>query len=241
MYIAQAFAVFSSANFQRSSVLAPFGANGCIVYQSAHAHARGKMNFFQKSVIASQKDDNSVKNCNIFWCRSQGSGVRGQGSGVGERSWRRSGVRFWHLMQSPVCVARTAKFTWATESEVVSPERSEPRSGRYAGCALAIFRKAEHGRERCPKTHPARAANEQSAIIDLLLPIRMERLARRGAFRRRPSPLTQWRQRSLTMSLHHPQCEEDQSRMQPYSLVWEKDQHAKQQTKRQWQTRPQQA
>ena len=46
------------------------------------------MNFFQKSVIASQKDDNSVKNCNIFWCRGQGLGVRGQGSGVSSWSWR---------------------------------------------------------------------------------------------------------------------------------------------------------
>ena len=78
MYIAQAFAVFSSANFQRSSVLAPFGANGWIVYQTPYARARGKMNFFQKSVITSQKDDNSVKNCNIFWCRGQESGVRSQ-------------------------------------------------------------------------------------------------------------------------------------------------------------------
>ena len=47
---------------------------------------------------------------------------------------------------------------WATESEVVSPERSEPRSGRYAGCALATFRNAEYGRERCQKAHPAKAA-----------------------------------------------------------------------------------
>ena len=89
--------------------------------------------------------------------RASGYGVfaevpRGGASGRRQRAklWRRgevggeSGVRFWHLMQSPVCVARTAKFTWATESEA---------------SALVIFRKAEHGRERCPKTHPARAAS----------------------------------------------------------------------------------
>jgi hypothetical protein len=57
------------------------------------------------------------------------------------------GVRFWHLMQSPGCVARTARFTWATESEA---------------SALAIFRKAGNGRERCPKTHTARAAKHSN-------------------------------------------------------------------------------
>ena len=76
MYIAQAFAVFSSANFQRSSVQAPFRANGWIVYQTPHARARGKFNFFQKSVLMNRRSDNSAKNCNIFCCRSQESGVR---------------------------------------------------------------------------------------------------------------------------------------------------------------------
>ena len=85
------------------------------------------------------------------------------------------------------------------------------------------------------------AANEQSAVINLLLLIHMERLARQGAFLRRPFPPTHSRQTSLPTSLHHPQCEEDQSRMQPCSLAWEKNQHAKQQTKKQWQTRPRQA
>ena len=109
--------LFSQAPTFKDRLSAPFGANGWIVYQSARTRARGKVNFFQKSVLASQKDDNSVKNCNIFWCRSQESGGRslswsselesgreflatknrrsrrGQesGAGVGERSWRWSG------------------------------------------------------------------------------------------------------------------------------------------------------
>ena len=76
MYIAQAFAVFSSANFQRSSVQAPFRANGWIVYQSARTRARGKFNFFQKSVLTSQKCDNSMQIAIYFNAEAQSRRVR---------------------------------------------------------------------------------------------------------------------------------------------------------------------
>ena len=68
--------LFSQAPTFKDRLFVPFGANGRIVYQTPHTCARGKMKFFQKSVLASQKDDNSVKNCNIFCCRGQGLGVR---------------------------------------------------------------------------------------------------------------------------------------------------------------------
>ena len=102
--------LFSQAPTFKDRLSAPFGANGWIVYQSARTRARGKMNFFQKSVLASQKYAYQMQNCNIFSTqrefkiRGQESGVRGQGSGVrswsselelesgvGERSWRWSG------------------------------------------------------------------------------------------------------------------------------------------------------
>ena len=153
------------------------------------------MNFFQKSVLASQKDDNSVKNCNIFWCRSQESGVRGQESVVGVQSWS------WR-----------AKLAVERKSERADTAYS-PRFREEELPATAN----EHCRAQASLSD---AANEQSAVINLLLLIRRERPARQGAFLRRPFPPTHSRQMSLPTSLHHPQCEEDQSHMQPYSLAW---------------------
>ena len=43
------------------------------------------MNFFQKSVLESKKDDNSVQNRNIFL--TQRRKVAGCAEGVGEKSW----------------------------------------------------------------------------------------------------------------------------------------------------------
>ena len=76
--------LFSQAPTFKDRLSAPFGANGWIVYQTPHARARGKMNFFQKSVLASQKYAYQMQNCNIFSTqrefkiRGQESGVRGQ-------------------------------------------------------------------------------------------------------------------------------------------------------------------
>ena len=59
----------------------------------------------------------------------------------------RAGWGFWHLMQSTGRAVWTATRAWSTESEA---------------SALAIFRNAGYGRERCQKTQPRKSHAQKS-------------------------------------------------------------------------------
>ncbi len=64
-----------------------------------------------------------------------------------ECSEGRAGWGFWHLMQSTGRAVWTATRAWSTESEA---------------SALAIFRNAGYGRERCQKTQPRKSHAQKS-------------------------------------------------------------------------------
>ena len=133
--------------------------------------------------------------------------------------------------------------SWRVELESAVGGGAEVRASGYGVFAEVPRGGASGHRQRALSGAGLAFGRRQLAIgiIDLLLLIRRGRLAKQGAFLRRQFPLTHSRPKSLPTSPHHLQCEEDQSHRQPCPPALAPNQHAKQQTKKQSQSRPQQA
>ena len=77
----------------------------------------------------------------------------------GEAGWG-----FWHLMQSTGRAVWTATCVWATESEAVSPERSEPPKAVATGVRVGIIPRSGIWARAVPKDSAPREPHMRSGL-----------------------------------------------------------------------------